>query len=233
MLIGGLQKLSLLDYPDKNSAIIFTVGCNFYCGFCHNPELVNRESKIENQEIDEQEILNFLKERVGLLDAVVVTGGEPTLHADLPKLIQKIKALGFLIKVDTNGTNPVMVEKLIKEKLVDYWAMDIKGPWDKYEAMVNRPVKIEDIKKSAELIMNSGVDYEFRTTLVLGLHSLEDAINMAEQVAGAKKFYFQKFVSRDQLVDMAFIGRATFADSQLAELAKECQKYVEQCFIRG
>jgi pyruvate formate lyase activating enzyme len=233
MLIGGLQKLSLLDYPDKTSAIIFTVGCNFRCGFCHNPDMVKSQIPNLKSQISEDEILNFLKERVGLLDAVVITGGEPTMHADLPELIKKIKALGFLIKLDTNGTNPVMVESLIKEKLVDYWAMDIKGPWDKYEAIVNRPVKIEDIKKSVELIMNSGVDYEFRTTLVQGLHSLGDAVEMAKQVAGAKKFYWQKFIPRDRLVDMAYIGREAFTQDQLVKVVTECKKWVKECEVRG
>lgn len=229
MLIGGLQKLSLLDYPDKNSAIIFTVGCNFHCGFCHNAELVNQEG----QKISEEMVFGFLKERLGLLDAVVITGGEPTLQADLPELLQKIKTLGFLVKVDTNGTNPAMVEELIKKNLVDYWAMDIKGPWDKYETIVNRPVKIEEVKKSAELIIKSGVDYEFRTTLVQGLHGLEDVKKMAEQIAGAEKFYLQKFISRDRLVDMAFVGREAFTNSQLAEAVKECEKWVENCEARG
>lgn len=233
MLIGGLQKLTLIDYPGKVAAAIFTVGCNFRCGFCHNPELVmNHESGIRNQEFDEKQILDFLKSRRGLLDGVVITGGEPTIQPDLPDFVRKVKEMGFLVKIDTNGANPEMIEKLNQEKLVDFWAMDIKAPLEKYEAAVGSPVDLSAIKKSAEAIKKSGVDYEFRSTLVAGLHTFEDVAQMARAIAGAELFVLQKFISRDKLVSHDFVGRQPFSDEEMKRLAGECGRWVKRCVVR-
>lgn len=152
MVIGGLQKFSLIDYPHKISAIIFTIGCNFRCPFCHNPELVN--PKIYPEKIPEKAVFEFLKNRRKKLDAVVITGGEPSLHKDLYQFISKIKSMGFLVKLDTNGTNPHILSKLIKDNLLDYLAMDIKGSLDKYEEIAGIKVNLENIKESVKIILD-------------------------------------------------------------------------------
>lgn len=152
MVIGGLQKFSLIDYPHKISAIIFTIGCNFRCPFCHNPELVN--PKLYPEKIPEKGVLKFLESRREKLDAVVITGGEPSLHKDLYQFISKIKSMNFLVKLDTNGTNPHILSKLIKDNLLDYLAMDIKGSLDKYEEIAGIKVNLENIKESVKIILD-------------------------------------------------------------------------------
>ena len=223
--------MSLIDYPGKIAAVLFTVGCNFRCGFCHNPELVlSSDFKVER--INEKEIFDFLKSRQGLLEGVVITGGEPTLQNDLLEFVRKIKNLGFLMKIDTNGANPEMIEKLNQEKLVDFWAMDIKAPLEKYKAVAGAPINLEDIKKSIELIKKSGADYEFRATLVEGTHTAEDVLEMAKMIGGAKKFILQKFVSREKLVNPDFVGRKSLSVDELKKIAEQCRPWVEKCEIR-
>ncbi|NMC51513.1 anaerobic ribonucleoside-triphosphate reductase activating protein [Candidatus Kuenenbacteria bacterium] len=231
MLIGGLQKTSLLDYPDKVAAIIFTAGCNFRCGFCYNSHLV---TKIDNKKLlPEKEIFDFLSSRKNKLDAVVITGGEPTLHNDLPEFIKKIKELGLLIKLDTNGTNPNMLKKLINEKLVDYIAMDIKAPLPKYNKVVNVKVSPASIKKSIKLIMESGLPYEFRSTILPGLHSANDLIEMSQLIFGAEKYFLQKFIAADSLNDQDFRKFESFTDKQMKELAKLISLNVKFCEFRS
>ena len=155
--IGGVQKFSLLDYPDKISAIIFTSGCNFRCGYCHNPELFS-----SNSEWNEERALEFLITRQGKLDGVVITGGEPTIHKALPQFIKKIKALNFLVKLDTNGTNPQMLKDLVQSNLIDYVAMDIKAPLSKYKIITG--IEPIGVKESIEFLLKGKIPYEFRTT---------------------------------------------------------------------
>ena len=164
MRIGGLQKFSFIDFPNKTSAIIFTQGCNFRCEYCHNPELVYYN--MFQVPIPEEQIFAFLESRRNQLDAVVITGGEPTLQPDLIEFIKKVKAMGFLVKLDTNGSNPQVLEQIINQKLVDFIAMDIKATFDKYNLVCCVPVDIDDIKLSIELIKNSGIDFLFRTDLL-------------------------------------------------------------------
>lgn len=224
--------MTLLDYPGKVAGIIFTVGCNFACGFCHNPELVKVEEK-KYQKISEEEVLEFLKSRQGLLEGVVITGGEPTLQPDLLEFAWKIKMLGFLVKVDTNGANPAIIEKMNQEKLVDFWAMDIKAPLKKYEKITGGAVNTEAIIKSINLIKNSGVDYEFRSTLIQGWHTLEDITAMARLIEGAKVFILQKFIPRERLNSADFVNQASWRDKDLRKAAKECEEWVKKCEIRG
>ncbi len=223
--------MTLLDYPGKVAGIVFTVGCNFACGFCHNPELVKVEEK-KYKKISEEEILGFLKSRQGLLDGMVITGGEPTAQPDLPEFIKKIKALGFLIKIDTNGTNPAMIAALNREKLADFWAMDIKAPLEKYEKITDCAVNLEAIKQSIELIKNSKVDYEFRSTVIQGWHSLEDIVAMARLIDGAKIFVLQKFIPRENLTSIDFLNQTSLSDADLQKAKKECEKWVKKCVIR-
>lgn len=232
MLIDGLQKVTLLDYPGKIAATIFTFGCNFCCGFCHNPHLVKSELRQVNPEYTEKKILEFLKSRNDFLEGAVITGGEPTLQDDLPDFIKKIRVLNFLVKVDTNGTEPQMIEELIKKDLVNFWAMDIKNAPHKYEDTVSRPVSVLQIQKSINLIKNSGNDYEFRTTIVESLHTPEDILDIARWLEGSKKLVLQKFIPREQLVDQKFVTQKSFSVEVLQKLAKKCEEWVGKCEVR-
>ncbi len=219
MIIGGLQKSSLLDYPDKISAIIFTSGCNFRCGYCHNPELVNSRKHIYKP----NDILEFLKTRIGKLDAVVITGGEPCLNNDLSDFIQEIKNLGFLVKLDTNGFNPDMLEKVMP--FIDYIAMDIKAPLDKYEKITNVKIDTAKIKESISLIMSSHMDYEFRTTVVKSLLSYDDFIRIGDLINGARRYYLQKFIPSKTL-DKSFMSEASYTDAEFQEIISYLRKKI-------
>jgi pyruvate formate lyase activating enzyme len=228
MLIKGLQKQTLIDYPDKIACTIFTFGCNFRCGFCHNPELVVDDGR---PEIKEEEILDFLEKRKGFLDAICITGGEPTLNKDLPNFIRKIKEIGYFIKLDTNGTNPNMLKELIAKNLIDYIAMDIKAPLEKYDAVTNSKVKKEDIEKSVELIKKFP-NYEFRTTVVPGLFNEEDALKIGKWLKGSKKFYIQQFRGIKTL-DKNFVNKKSFSKGELEKFCNIMKPFFEKCEIRG
>ena len=193
----GIDKFSLLDYDEKVSIVLFSPACNFRCPFCHNGESVLNS----NTPILFEEILEYLKSRVGLIDAVVFTGGEPTLMPELKERIKAVKEMGFLIKLDTNGTNPKVIEELLNEGLLDYIAMDIKNSESMYlETAGCLQINMENIKNSIKIIENSGVNYEFRTTLVKEYHSEKSIREMADLVKGAKQLYLQKFVDREGVI---------------------------------
>lgn len=236
MIIGGLQKMSLVDYPEKISAIVFTQGCNFRCRFCYNPMLVWPLTELGEKKyqqglslISEADLFDFLKSRQGKLDAIVITGGEPTLHRDLPEFLRKIKDLGFLIKLDTNGTNPEAVKKLLDQKLLDYIAMDIKGPDDKYEAVVGVPVDLEKIKESVKIISKSGLPYEFRTTIAPGVLNKDDIAPIGEIIRGAAHWYLQKFKSDTDLVDEGLENHLAYTDKEMDEMALIGSQYALSC----
>lgn len=235
MLIGGLEKLSLIDYPDHLSAIVFTQGCNFRCQFCYNPMLVLPNSKNRLQKdhlIPEKDLFAFLRSRVEKLDGVVITGGEPTLHADLPDFIQKIRALGYKIKLDTNGTNPDLLKKLIDDQLLDYIAMDFKAPREKYEEVVGVPVDFSKVAKSVKIIKASKLPHEFRTTVAPNLLNQLDLLAMAKFLAGDSKWYLQEFQSNKDLVNQELEGSATYSRRDLQEMAEQARKYVKNCRVR-
>ena len=196
MAIVGIDKLSLLDYEDKVSVVLFSQACNMRCPFCHNGAAILGASK--EDELDFNEILEFLKTRKGLIDAVVFTGGEPTMEPDLKVKIKAVRDLGFLIKLDTNGTNPKIVESLLDEGLIDYVAMDIKNCPNLYaETCGLKFINVENIKKSISIIMAKAPDYEFRTTLVKEFHERMDYEAFLNLIKGAKKLFLQKFVDRE------------------------------------
>lgn len=228
MLIGGFQKTSLIDYPKKIAAIVFAYGCNFRCHYCHNPELVRGIEKIA----DEKSILNFLDTRKGKLDGVVVTGGEPCLQRDLPEFLQKIKDKGFSVKLDTNGSKFDMLETVVLKGLVDYIAMDIKAPLTKYKKIIDTDIDIEEVQNSIELIMACGIDYEFRTTVVDTLLTVDDFEQIGKTVEGAKKYFLQKFVF-SKVLDESFKEAKTFSDKDFEEVAQILLNYnIEQVQIR-
>lgn len=248
MLIGGLEKLTLIDYPGKIAAIVFTQGCNLRCHFCYNPMLVaphtsEGSAKQKNHLITEDDFFAFLKSRINKLDGVVISGGEPTLQADLEKFILKIKNLGFLVKLDTNGANPEILESLIKQKLIDYIAMDVKAPPDKYLEIVNADprglrrgqasgVCLPKIKKSIKIIMNSGLPYEFRTTVVPGLIFKKDIAKMGKMIKGASKWYLQNFKSDTDLINKTLEKEKSYSEIEMREMAQIGKKYAKICAAR-
>lgn len=191
MLIGGFEKLTLLDYPEKTAAMVFTRGCTFLCPFCHNPELIFADQDTEH--ITEEEVLAYLKKKKKMLDGLVITGGEPTIHKDLGDFIKKVRALGILVKLDTNGTSPETIERFLNEKLVDYFAMDLKHAWEKYNLIARSKKKgmIDDIRKTFALIQQSGIPHEFRTTVFPGCHSEEDFFTMAGYLLPGETYFLQ------------------------------------------
>lgn len=233
MLIGGLQKLTLIDYPGKVAATIFTVGCVFRCPFCHNPELVLTEPTVKNAILHEDEVLKFLISRKNLLEAVCITGGEPTMQADLPEFIKKIKSSGFFVKLDTNGINPEMLKNLITDKVLDYIAMDIKAPWKKYHEIVGNKIDVEKIKTSVKIIIDSGLPHEFRSTILPRLHSRDDIYEMARQISGADSYFLQQFKSATKLVDPKFSKEKKYREVDLLSLIEELKLGFRQCGLRN
>jgi pyruvate formate lyase activating enzyme len=230
MIVGGLEKFSLNDYPGQTAAVIFTRGCNFRCRYCHNPELVLPEKY--DVEIPLAEIYSFLESRRGQLDAVCITGGEPTQHSDLAEMIKKIKEMGFLVKLDTNGSRPKILEEIIKKGNIDYIAMDIKAPFEDYKKITGVAVDVEKLKKSVSLIINSGLPHEFRTTVVKSLTSFDDLRKIVENIKGADNYFLQKFVPAPKLNDQAFATATSYSDEELNSLASEFSLLVKHCGVR-
>ncbi len=234
MLICGLQKLSLLDYPEKLAATVFTGGCNMRCPFCHNALLVTRVS--ESETFSEEEVLSFLKKRTGILDGICITGGEPLLQNDLADFIIEIRKLNFKIKLDTNGTFPDKLSDLLDTGLIDYVAMDIKNSPEKYPLTVGLPdFDPKPVFESANILMNSPVPYEFRTTLVHEYHTFDDIEKIGRLLSGAKNYYLQNFEDSGDLVGSVGISPVLSALKPLeAEHCKEILlKYIENVRIRN
>lgn len=229
MIISGIQKTSLIDYPRKICTILFSRGCNFSCGFCHNPELV--DPKKFRSKIPVYKIFEHLKKRKGKIDAVTITGGEPTIYPDLPKFIAKIKKLDYAIKLDTNGTNPKLLQKLIDNNLLDYIAMDIKNSPEKYAKTTNRKISVNKIKQSVEIIKNSNIQYEFRTTVVPTLHKKSDFIKIAHWLSGTEKYYLQKF--RPNLtLEPSFQNIKPYTKKEFLKFKQILQRKIKKVIIR-
>jgi pyruvate formate lyase activating enzyme len=192
MILGGYQKLTLIDYPGKLATTVFTVGCSFRCPFCHNPELVLGSQSTVNSGL-EKEFFAFLKKRQGKLEGVCITGGEPTIQPDLIDFIKKIKKMGFLVKLDSNGTRPDVLKKLFDLKLLDFVAMDIKNQLKFYDKTTGTKVDKDRIRLSVELIRNARVPYEFRTTVVPGIHTPSDFLAIAKWIGGAESYFLQEY----------------------------------------
>lgn len=228
MIIGGVQKLSLVDYPGKTCATIFTIGCNMRCGYCHNPELVLPERYTGI--IPENEVLDFLGTRTDKIEGVVVSGGEPTVHKDLPDFISKIKQMGFLVKLDSNGTNPIMLNRLFDKDLLDFIAMDIKCVPERYREVMARPINAEDIRRSIQLIKNSGVNHEFRTTVVKSQIAFDDFDEIGRLIKGSPRYALQKFRS-GRTLDPQFRNEETYNDEEFERLRQKMEQYVDLCVV--
>ncbi len=230
MIIGGLQKLTLIDYPGKLAATIFLSGCNFRCPFCYNPELVLPE-KINISSLDQEEVFSFLNNRKGMIDGVVICGGEPTLHNDLLEFIAKIKEMNFAVKLDTNGSNPDIVSDLIAKNLIDYVAMDIKAPKKKYEILTGKDFDMEQIEKTINILKDGNIDYEFRTTIVPLLLEKEDILSIAQWIRPAKRYYLQQFKVENTL-NSEFSKLNPYSDEYLVEIKEAVSPFFEICQIR-
>ncbi|MBT3419512.1 MAG: anaerobic ribonucleoside-triphosphate reductase activating protein [Candidatus Magasanikbacteria bacterium] len=212
----------MIDFPEKIACIIFTAGCNFRCGYCHNPEFVlpERIKKIKKSFIPIEAAYNFLKKRKGLLDGVVISGGEPTVLYDLPEFIEGIKKMGFLVKLDTNGNNPSMLKQLIEKELIDYVAMDVKTSEGHYKKLVGEKVKRAYIKESINIIKTSNIPYEFRSTIIKQVHTKKILKNMAHLVSGAKKYVLQEFRPGETL-DPVYGEYTGFSRKEMEDIAKD------------
>ena len=219
MRIGGLQKLTLVDYPGKVAAIVFTQGCNLRCGYCHNPELVVPEEYCPT--IPEEEVLAFLKTRQEYLEGVVVTGGEPTIQADLISFLDKLKRLGYLVKLDTNGSHPEVLKQLLSLRLVNYMAMDVKASLNRYYEVTNVRIAAGKIKESIQLIIESGIPHESRTTLVKAFHSHKDLLEIRSLVNGARQYTLQRARLDGKMLDKSLILQGPYSDAEFDLLQKE------------
>lgn len=230
MIITGFQKSTLLDYPGKVSALIFTYGCNLRCQYCHNPELVIQKCLKKNI-IEEETVISFLKERKGLLDALAITGGEPTLQPDLIPFIKKVNRLGYLVKLDTNGTRSDDVKKILDLDIVDYWAMDVKYEEELYKQNLINSIPYSEIQNSIKLIIKKAKDYEFRTTYVKGIHTLKSAEGIGKLIKGAKRYYIQNF-RPGKTIDHSLNFSNSFTEDELIQIKKVMNKYVKDVEIR-
>ena len=229
MKIGGFQKTSLLDFPDIISAIIWTQGCNFHCPFCYNRDLVEGSVKL----IPEEEIISFLKKRKKLLEGLVISGGEPLIQKDITEFISTIKKLGYKVKIDTNGMYPKKLKELIEKKLIDYIAMDVKAPKNKYDKLSGVKTNIKKIEESIKIIQKSNVDYEFKTTFIPNLLTKEDITSIAKWLEGSKKFFLQQFKNDVPLVSSKLNNISAYPKEELIKVIQEIKPFFKYCTVRG
>lgn len=225
-IIGGVQKTSLLDFPDKISAIVFTQGCNFDCGYCHNPDLLNSKKDIYKTDV----FFEFLDKRKGKLDGVVITGGEATLQPDLIPFIKEVKSRGFAVKLDTNGYRHDVLKEALP--LIDYVAMDIKAPFEKYSELTRINIDTNKIKESINLILNSNIDYEFRTTVLKSQLTYDDFEKIGILIKGAKRYYLQKFEASSTINDENLKNETSYSDEEFKRIISILKKHINFCEVR-
>lgn len=229
MLIVGMQKTTILDYPGRIASIVFTGGCNFRCPYCHNGDIVLAPNSYIP--FEENEIFSYFKKRSNLLDGVVISGGEPTLQPDLYDFIKKVRSMGLKVKLDTNGTNPDILQTLLEEDLLNYVAMDIKQCRDKYESITcNGKIDINAIDTSIDLLLSSFIDYEFRTTITKELHTKEDIINIGKWISGAQAYFLQPYTYSESVINPIYSAPSK---NELSEYIEILKQYVPHTMIRG
>ncbi len=234
MEIGGLQKSTLIDYPGYIACTVFLIGCNFRCPWCYSSELVLPDKIAKQPTIPEEKFFDFLEKRKNLIKGVVVCGGEATINNDLVSFVSRIKEKNFKVKLDTNGSNPEALRNLIQRKLIDYIAMDIKAPISekKYETATGTKVDLKKIKESIEIIKNSGIDYEFRITVVPEIHTKKDLVQIAKEISPANKFYLQNF-RPEKTLNPEFKKKKPCSEEFLLEIKNEISKFFKICEIRS
>jgi len=233
MIFGSVRKFSTIDYPGKLASVLGTKGCNMNCHWCHNYDLVSFEFSPDCRMISESEILDFLKERIGFLEGVVISGGEPTLHSDLPDFCERVKHIGFAVKLDTNGTNPEMLTLLADRELIDYVAMDVKTDMQNYPALTKNKFYPEKIKQSIDFLLNGPLEYEFRTTCVKPFVDRDKMVKIGEMIKGANHYFLQKF-DRSHVSDR-YLPEAPamdFNETEMTDLLSRVKPYVAECRIR-
>ena len=228
MVLKGFQKTTLLDYPGKVACTVFTGGCNFRCPFCHNARLVTEQ--VHEEQISEEAFFSFLKKRRGILDGVCVTGGEPLLQKDIIPFLSRIRDLGFLVKLDTNGSRPDVLKEIVDAQLVDYIAMDLKNSKEKYAKTCGLEAYPESIDESIALIMKSGIEYEFRTTVVREFHVAEDMVSMARWIEGAPRYFLQGFIDSGNLIGD---GCSAYSPAEMKELLTLVTPIIPTARLRG
>ncbi len=228
--IKGFVPTSMVDWPGKITSVVFLPGCNFRCSFCHNPELISGYENIDNIKIED--IIDYLEKKKNWIDGVCITGGEPTLHSQLPEFINLLKNIGFQVKLDTNGTNPQMLCDLIEGNLLDYVAMDIKTYKDKYCKVINVDFDMDKIQKSIVFLKKGKVDYEFRTTVAPDLIGEEEMKKIGKWLSGARRYFIQQFRPINTL-DPKFLQKKSYSPDELKKLAEIVKPYVKECQVRG
>lgn len=230
MNIQGLQKMTLLDFPGKVACTVFTGGCNFRCPFCHNAGLVLPQ-QMSSSDITTEDVFSYLKKRKGILDGVCITGGEPLLQKDIEEFITEIKTLGFLVKLDTNGSFPDALQNLLQKKLLDYVAMDIKNCKEKYAQTVGcEHIDLAAVCKSMDILKNSNIPYEFRTTVVKEFHSTQDLVNLAKWIFGTKNYFLQSFTDSGNLISEGLHG---YDEADLKAILEKIRAILPSAEIRG
>ena len=225
MRIGGFQRFSVIDYPGKIASVIFTQGCNFRCPYCHNPELVIPQ--MYGEPVHEEDVFDFLKRRKGMLEGVVVTGGEPLLQKDLLSFLGNVKKMGYALKLDTNGSFPERLKNIIDSGFIDYIAMDIKAPLEKYGFISGVKVDTENIKRSIRIIMHSNLDYQFRTTVVKSLLNIEDLKQIRELIKGVRSYVVQEFKFNSKIIDNSLINRAEYGEREKQKLLNLTTNFIQ------
>lgn len=228
MIIKGLQKTTLLDFPGKVACTVFTAGCNFRCPFCHNASLVVRAGEVD--EISSETFFNYISKRKGILDGVCITGGEPLLSVGIEDFIRQIKSMGFLVKLDTNGAYPDKLEALLDEGLIDYVAMDIKNSKEKYALTAGLKEFPAEIERSIKIIMEKAPDYEFRTTVVRELHETQDIVKIAEWLKGTKHYYLQTYVDSGDILSEGF---SAYDAEKMLEILEKSREILPCTVLRG
>ncbi len=228
MKLSGIQKLTLLDYPQKMACTLFAPGCNFLCPFCHNSGLV---TDIDNNFIEPSEVLKFLSTRQGILEGVCITGGEPLMQKEIEDFMKEIKEMGFLLKLDTNGSFPKKLLSVIDRGLVDYVAMDVKNSPKKYTQTIGKTAfDLSSVNESIDILLNSNIDYEFRTTVTKDFHTLSDLLEIASWISGCDAYYLQQFVDSGKLIDCKITG---YENEDLKSMYKEVKKKLPCTQLRG
>ncbi len=230
--IKGFLKTSLIDFPGKIASVLFLGGCNFRCPYCYNADLVLNPSSLPSP--CQEDLDRFFRSRKDWLDGVVISGGEPTIHQDLPQLLEWIKGFGYAVKLDTNGSNPLLLQKLVGGGLVDYVALDVKAPLtpEKYR-LFSQGDGVGEVRTAAEILMSSSIPYEFRTTVVPGLVSREDILQIAQELKGAQRYYLQQFRPEPRLVDPTFSSVKPYPLEFLHELRKQISPHFGVCRVRA
>jgi len=235
MEIKGFIGVSLIDWEGKVSSVIFLPGCNMRCPFCYNTKLVLHSSEMST--VPFEEIWNYLKKNRGWIDGVVITGGEPTIHEDLPLLCQEVKKLGFLVKLDTNGTNPKMIRELIDRELIDYVAMDVKAPFteEKYSRAsgANTASLLAKIEQTTQTLLEDGVEYEFRTTVVLTMHKISDIREICEKIKGCRKYALQNFKAGVETINPNFQTLKPFTKTEMESFFRTAKNLIPNTVMRG